>query len=184
MTHIKRINKTTHIFIELRYIPKEVSTALLALFSILLTPALIAWIALSTWDDLPTANVSYNFVTRLISLCVDRSKVPAVTVNAIVTVNALHHSVGSMELNNRQFLQLPPLAWKFMNEANVDLVLLRSRLLLRTFCAEGIWSQAQHKRRMLRRHQPKCYHQLYCMCTISSFALKEYEVRHNTKEGR
>ena len=40
---------------------------LLALCSGLLTPALIAWTALSTQDDLLTTNVSYDFVTRLIT---------------------------------------------------------------------------------------------------------------------
>ena len=45
----------------------EVSAALLALRSGLLTPALIVWTALSTRDDLPTTNVSYDFITRLIT---------------------------------------------------------------------------------------------------------------------
>ena len=49
------------------FISKEESGALLALCSGLLTPALIAWTALSTRDDLPTTNVSYDFVTRLIT---------------------------------------------------------------------------------------------------------------------
>ena len=40
------------------FIAKEVSAALLALGSGLLTPVLIAWTALSTRDDLPTTNVS------------------------------------------------------------------------------------------------------------------------------
>jgi len=46
---------------------KEVSAALLALCSGLLTPAFIAWTTLSTWDEFPATNVSYKFVTRLIT---------------------------------------------------------------------------------------------------------------------
>ena len=58
-----------------------------------------------------------------------------------------------MELNNHQFLWLPPLVWKFLNEATVDLVLLAAleqfeyqaanRLLL----AMLEECEAKHKRR-------------------------------------
>ena len=66
---------------------------------------------------------------------------------------------------NCQFLRPPPLVWKFLNEATIDSVLLErfkdqttTRLLIAAL--EEMKTRAQHKRRMLRRHQPKCYHQL------------------------
>ena len=45
--------------------------------------------------------------------------------------------------------------------------------------------QAQHKRRMLRRHQPKFYHQLqvkHCMCTISIFVVKSHGKKVENKK--
>ena len=78
-------------------------------------------------------------------------------------------SIESLRVNNYQFLRPPPLVWWVLNEATVDSAPLdaleqfedqaTNRLLLSAL--EGCEDQGTTQQKRIRRHQPKCYHQLY-----------------------
>ena len=73
-----------------------------------------------------------------------------------------------MELNNHQFLQLPPLVWKFLNEATVNMVLLAAleqfeyqatnRLLIAAL--EEYEDSGTTQKEDVKKTPAKCYHQL------------------------
>ena len=83
--------------------------------------------------------------------------------------------LGSMELNNRQRLQLPPIVCKSLKEAvhpwlsATYYVAALEQFEYQTLHVQigryllhwtgNLKALAQHRRRMLRRHQAKCYHQ-------------------------
>ena len=84
-----------------------------------------------------------------------------------------------MELNNCQFLRLPLLVWKFLNEATVDLVLLAAieqfkyqatnRLHWRNIYEDSGTTQKEDVKKTPAKTLPSTLSK-HCMCTISIFA--------------